>query len=109
MAIAVTNSGSLTLTTGEQTLGAVRTDGKTYVCALDLNTMAAGDVVELYIYVKTLTGSTARLLFKQVFANAQGDPNFQTVPIPAPYSVEFKLKQPTGTLRTIDYALMSLD
>lgn len=106
----VTNSGSLTLSGTEQTLGAARTDGKTYVCQIDLNAMAAGDVVEFYVYVKVLTGSTARLVWKASWANAQsGSPVVQTPPVPAPYSVEFKMKQPTGTARSIDYALISID
>lgn len=108
--INVTNVGTLLLTGSEQTLGAARTDGLTYVLQLDLNTMAAGDVVELYIYVKTNTSSgTARLIDKVYFADAQGNPAWQSVPYPAAYSLEFKAKQPTGTARTIEYALYSID
>lgn len=110
MAIAVSNVGTLTLSGSEQTVGSARTDGKTYVLQLDLNTMAAGDVVEVYVYVKTNTsGGTARLLDKLYFTDAQGDPAWQSVPIAAPYSVEFKAKQPTGSARTIEYALFSID
>lgn len=111
MAIVVTNQSSLTLTASEQTVGAARTDGKTYVLQLDLNTMANGDVVELFCYVKTAgAGGTARIAFEQSFSDAQtGSPVYQSIPVCAPYSVEFKLKQPTGTGRTVDYALFSID
>lgn len=109
MAISVTNSGTLSASTSEQTLGASRTDGKTYVLQVDLNNMAAGDVVEIRAKAKVLTGSTERVIYKATFANAQGYPVVQTPPIPAPYQVTFTLKQPTGTSRDFDYALMSLD
>jgi hypothetical protein len=111
MAIAVTNQSNLLLTTGEQTVGAAITTGKTVVLQVDLNPMAAGDVIELYCYVKTAgSGGTARVYFKQYWANAQSSsPVYQTIPVAAPYSVEFKLKQPTGTARTVDFALMTLD
>jgi hypothetical protein len=110
MAITVANVGTLTLTTGEQTLGSARTDGKTYCLQLDLNTMANGDVLEITVYAKTNTASgTARLMDKLYFSDAQGDPVWQSVPYAAPYSLEFKAKQPTGTLRTIEYALFSID
>lgn len=111
MTIAVTNQSSLTLSGSQQTVGSAITSGKTVVLQLDLNPMAAGDVVELYCYVKTAgTGGTARIVFAQAFADAQnGSPVYQSIPICAPYSVEFKAVQTTGSARTIDYALMTLD
>lgn len=111
MAIAVVSQSSLLLTASEQTLGSAITSGKTAVLQVDLNPVAAGDVVEVYCYVKTAgTGGTARVYFKQYFANAQSSmPVYQSVPVPAPYSVEFKIKQPTGTARTLDFCLMTLD
>lgn len=109
MAISVTNYGTLTASSSEQTLGASRTDGKTYVLQVDLGEMVAGDVVEIRAKAKVLTGSTEATIYKATFANAQGYPVVQTPPIPAPYQVTFTLKQPTGTARDFDYALMSLD
>lgn len=110
MAISVSNVGTLTLSTSEQTVGSARTDGKTYCLQLDLNTMANGDVVEVYVYAKTNTaGGTARLMDKLYFADSQGDPVWQSIPFAAPYSLEFKAKQPTGTARTIEYCLFSID
>ena len=109
MAIGTPTTGTLTCSGSEQTLGSAKTDGRTYVLFLDLSNMAAGDVVELYVYVKVLTGSTARVLWKQYWANAQGQPVYMSPPIPAAYSVEFKLKQPTGTARNVDWAFFSID
>lgn len=108
MALTVVTTGTLTMSGSEQTLGAAQTSAGVYVLALDLINLAAGDVAELYIYVKTLTGSTARLLDKITWTNAQGDPNFQTVPIVVPYEVTFKLKQPTGSARNVDWAIITL-
>ncbi len=109
MAIGTPTTGTLTCSGSEQTLGTAKTDAKTYVVALDLVNMAAGDVIELYTYVKAISGSTARVAWKAYFAGAQGVPNYQSPPVPAPYSVEFKLKQPTGSARNVDWAIFSID
>jgi hypothetical protein len=94
----------------EMAIGTVTT-GKTVVCQVDLNNMAAGDVVELRCYVKTAgAGGTLREYFSQGFTDAQsGSPVFQSIPVPAPYEVAFRLIQPTGTGRAVDYVLFTLD
>lgn len=109
--ISVVSQSSLTLTASEQTVGSAVTSGKTTILDLALNNLASGDVVELYCYTKVEgAGGTARLLFKQSFANAQtGSAHFQSIPVAAPYSVEFKLKQPTGTGRSVGYVLYTID
>lgn len=109
MAIAVTHYGTLTATTGEQTLGAEETTANTYVCMVDLLNMAAGDVVLIRAKVKTLTGSTAAVYFKATYANAQVAKVVQTPPIPSPHSVTFTLQQPSGTARDFPYSVMTLD
>lgn len=110
MSIAVVSQSSVTCTGSEQTVGSAITSGKTAILELALNTMAAGDVVELYCYTKVAgSGGTARVLWQIAWANAQGDPHYQSIPVPAPYSVEFKIKQPTGTGRTFDYCLYTID
>lgn len=108
MALSVVQSSSLTLTASEQTVGSAVTSGDVVVLELDLVNMAAGDIVELHCYTKTTSGGTARALWSVGWANQQGHPHYQTPPIPAPYSVEFKLVQPTGTGRSVDYALFTL-
>jgi hypothetical protein len=110
MAIAVVSQSSLTLTASEQTVGSAVTTGKTVVLDLALNNLAAGDVVELYCYTKVEgSAGTARLAWKQAWANAQAQPHYQSIPVAAPYSVEFKLKQPTGTGRSVGFALYTID
>ncbi len=104
-------SSSITLTGSEQTVGSQQTTAGTYVLDLDLVNMAAGDVVELYIY-KTVatTAGTERLMDRVTFTNAQGDPVVSTVPVPivTGQTVTFKLKQPTGTGRAVPYTIMTL-
>jgi hypothetical protein len=111
MAIAVVSQTTLTLSGAEQTVGSAVTSGKTCVVQIDLNPMAAGDAVEVYCYVKTAgSGGTARLLWEQSFADSQiGAPVYQSIPVCAPYSVEFKAKQATGSARTVDFCLMTID
>lgn len=105
----VTNTGTLTASSGEQTLGASRTDGRTYMCQIDLTNMAAGDVIEIRAKVKIVSAGSEVVLYKVTFANAQTTPALQTPPILAPYQITFTLKQTAGTNRNFPYALVSLD
>ena len=108
MALTVTNTGTLTADGNEQTLGASRTDAKTYVAQVDLTNMAAGDVVEIRAKVKVVSAGTERTLYRAVYSNAQAYAAVQTPPVPAPYQVTFTLKQRAGTNRNYDYALISM-
>jgi hypothetical protein len=111
MAIAVISQSSLTLTGSEQSIGGGVTTGKTVVLQVDLNPMAAGDVVEIRCYVRTAgSGGTERLYFDEEFADSQaGSPVWISIPVPAPYSVRFVGIQPTGTGRTVDFVLFTID
>ena len=110
MAISVTNSGTTSALSATPLTLATRTDGKTYVCQLDLNNLAVGDVAIFEVEVKVLAGSTARVTDRVMWSNTlSGQPVFISVPYPAPYSIAFKLSQPTGTGRTVDYSILSID
>ena len=108
MALTVTNTGTLTADGSEQTIGAERTDGKTYVLQLNTANMAAGDIVELRVKVKVTSGGSAVTLYRAVRSGVQPYAAEQTPPIVAPYSVSFTLKQTAGTNRNFDYALISM-
>jgi hypothetical protein len=108
MALTQVANGTMTLSTSETTVGSSQTTAGVYVLLLDLSNLSGGDVVELTIYTKTLTGSTERLLDRVSFANTQGTPNFQTVPIVSRWQITYKLRQPTGTGRSVDYAIVTL-
>jgi len=108
MAYAEVTSGTLLLTTAEQTLGAAQTTAGIYTLSLDLSTMAAGDVVEVYVYTKARSASTQRLSSIIPFADAQGRPTKVLRAFDSPHSIEFKIKQPTGTARTIEYSIRKM-
>ena len=111
MAILVASQSSLTLSAVEQTVGAIQTIVKTFILQVDLTNMVAGDVVEVRCYIKTAgTAGTARMAWNQSFADSQsGSPVYISVPICSPYSLEYRMIQPTGTGKAVDFVLFSID
>lgn len=97
---------SATLDT-EHTLTTQTTAG-TYVLVVDTNAMVAGDVLILRAKTKAKTGSTSRLAYMAVYANAQTDPNKYSIPIPVDVEVVFTLEQTDGTGRSFDYNVLTL-
>lgn len=83
MAISLANSGTYTATTASpgSAVATVSTAG-TFTFHIDLTNMAAGDVVELRIYSKILTGSTARVVYYQQYRNAQSTDNAVQISVP---------------------------
>lgn len=112
MAPTVVTSGTVTTSTTLTAFGTGTpfTTSGTYVLNLDLNALAAGDVITLSIFTKAISTSTARIYQTVTFVNAQtGEPNFQSIPIVSPYSIEFMIQHATGgSARSIDYAIMTL-
>lgn len=110
MALTVTNSGTLTADGSEQTLGAERVDGKTYVLQVDLSNMTSADVIEIRVKGKVTSGGATRMFHKAVTTGvqAQAYPGLQTPPIVAPHSVTFTLKQTAGTNRAFPYDVIAL-
>lgn len=92
----------------EHTL-ATDTSNKNVVLAVDLNALAAGDIVELRLKTKVLSGGTSRLAWYKAYANAQGVPNVYSIPIPANIEVVATLKQTAGTGRSFPWALLSVN
>lgn len=93
----------------EHTLATIVAAG-TYVLAVNLNPMAAGDVVEVRAYVKVLTGSVERVLYYDVWADAQptDDKVKLLVPIPTVFSCKFTIKQTAGTGRSIEWSAINI-
>ena len=103
-------SGTQTCTvTTEHTLATITAAG-TYVLSVNLNPMAAGDVMEIRAYVKVLTGSTERVYIYDVWADAQptDDQVKMTIPIPTLFSCKFTIKQTAGTGRSIEWNAIAL-
>jgi hypothetical protein len=109
MTVASNQSGSQTATIGtEHTLGTAITAAGVYVLVVDANAMVDGDVLELRAKTKAKSGSTSRLAYFVTFANAQGELNKMSVPIPIDTEVVFTLKQTAGTGRAFDWNILAL-
>lgn len=107
--MATENTGgtqSATVST-EHTLATI-TSGGTFVLAVDVSNLANGDELELRAVVKARSGSTAKTVYLAGFAHAQADDVAFSVPVPAPHSVAFTLKQIAGTARSFEWAVYEL-
>jgi hypothetical protein len=102
-------SNTLTATAGgtEDDL-ATDTAGHTYVLKVDTAAMVLGDVIELRLYDKCLSGGTERLAYVVVYQHVQGDPMKLSPPLPADIHIRATLKQISGSARTFPWKLLSL-
>lgn len=86
----------------------------TFVFEVDTVNMAAGDVLELRIYKKCLTGGTLRVAYKMSYFDAQPTDDIYKISVPVSNdlvesaSLRFTLKQPTngGTGRAYPWKVM---
>lgn len=76
---------------------------------MDVNALAAGEVLELRIKGKVLSSSTERLILLQTYVGTVSDPHTQSPPIPMPQGGTITLKQTSGTGRSYDWAVITLD
>ncbi len=91
----------------EHTLATVTAAG-TYVLVVDTNAMVLGDVLELRLYLKSLSGSTSRVAYAVSYANIQSDPVKLSIPVPTTHEIKATLKQVAGTGRSFDWELIAL-
>jgi hypothetical protein len=87
---------------------ATDTTNKTYVLVVDTSAMATGDLLELRLYTKCLTGGAEALAYSVSYAHVQGDPIKYSPPVPADISIKATLCQPAGTARAFPWKLLSL-
>ena len=85
------------------------TAGKTYVLVVDLANLAGGDIVEIEIWTKVLSGDSSQLAYKAVYAHAQVIKNVYSVPVPANIEFVAKLQQTDGTGRSFKWAILNLE
>ena len=105
-----THSGQTLNITSEFVLADTSAAG-TYVASVDLNAMAAGDIVELRLYEMTLTTGTRRVAYYQRYDGAQ--PTDSQIAISVPIStaltdtgaVRLTLTQTKGTARAFPWNL----
>lgn len=104
----VDTSSTTTLTGSgtEDVLVAGATTNATYAFKADLSNMVNGDVVEVRIYTKVLTGGTLRVLWKGTFAHVQTNKIVASPPVPSDFSCKVSMTQTAGTGRSIDWSLL---
>lgn len=102
-------SGTQTSSIGaEQTL-ATDTTNATYYYEVDLNAMAAGDIVELRIYVKTLSSGTAHVAWKSTYGPVPPALPIAASPSqPSDQSISVSLKQTAGSPRSFPWKLLRI-
>ena len=106
MNVIASGTQTATLTT-KHTLHTTTAAG-VYSLLVDTTNLAIGDVVELAVNTKILTGGTARQVFMVTYAHTQSDPGKVSVPLIAPYGASFFLTQLEGTERSFDWCVTSV-
>lgn len=109
MALATIASGTQVAVIGTEHDLATDTAGKTYVLKVDASAMVLGDVLELRIYDKVLSGGAEVLAHVVHFSNVQGQPSIISYPFPNDVHLRATLKQVAGTGRSFPWKLLSLD
>lgn len=104
MAWTVDSSGTKTATasgTEDTLVDNTSPGGNTFTLYTDMSNLANGDIVELRIYVKILTGGTLRVAWVQSYTNAQGSDNAiaMSIPVIGFWNIKFTLTVTTSTSR----------
>ena len=113
MAVTAFATGTLTATAGgtEDFLSSPDEAGA-YTLHVDTNNMVAGDVIELRVYQKVLTGGTVRVAYLQRYFDAQ--PTDDKIKISVPISndlvesnaLRFSLTQTKGSARQFPWKVL---
>jgi len=111
MAVTVEASGTQTATIGTEHSLHSNAGAKVFIFVVNTTNMVNGDVLELRIKSKVLTGSTVALAFLATFQNVQAEPVKMSVPVAGAGftgGTEFTLKQTAGTGRSYEWAVWSI-
>jgi hypothetical protein len=108
MAIPTLSASGTTTTDGTEQSLSSQTAGGTYIFGIDTNLMVNGDVIELRIYTKILSGSTKRVVYVATYTNIQGEPNKYSPPVLIDNYVEVTLKRASGSDHAYDWELLSI-
>lgn len=104
------DEGSQTATIDTEHTLVTKTDGKTYVLAVDTSNMANGDRLILRVKSKIRTGDTLRTVYQSpAYQNVQGDSVKYSLPVPALIEWIATLEQVDGTGRAFPWSVMALD
>jgi hypothetical protein len=112
MAVAVQNSGTLSTVVGtESTVDQVNIGG-VFSFHVDLNAMAAGDIVELRAYQMVLSGGSSRVLLYQAYYGVQPTDDLVKMSFPIgndltdSTALQFSIKQTFGTSRSVPWKVL---
>lgn len=102
-------SGTQTATINTEHSLSTQTTAATYVFMTNLTNMVNGDIVELRIKTKVLTGDTAEVIYHAMFTHDQGaEAIVASPPVVSMFSIEATLKQTAGTGRAFPWSLVTL-
>lgn len=104
MPVLASGTQSATVTT-EHTLSSAFTTANRYKLMVDMSNMVAGDIVEIRVYQKVLSGSTEAVQILETFGHAQVEPVKEFGPFDSEHSIKFTLKQTDGTSRNFDWSV----
>lgn len=111
MAITEAFSGSETVSTTEWSLttdtagpDAETSDG-VFQVFLDVSALAAGDIFQIRVYEKVLSGSTQRVVYESVLSGVQGDPVWVSPSLILMHGWDVTLDKISGTDRNIDWSI----
>lgn len=113
MAVTAYASGTQTAVIGTEHFLSSPNVAGTFTLHVDMNALAAGDVVELRVYQIVLTAGTSRVAYLARFAGAQ--PTDDQIKVSVPISNEltdtnslrFSLKQTVGTGRAFPWKVLT--
>ena len=108
MALTSVASGTQTAVVNTEHTLDTETVAGAYVLVVDTVNMVNGDVLELRLKTKAITGGTSRLAYLATYANVQGEPNKYSIPIPVSDELVATLKQTAGTSRDFPWNLLKL-
>src|SRR5690348_4897584 len=107
MSLTAAASGTITTDGTEQTLSTQTTIG-VYTLALDLSAMVNGDIIEIKLKTKILSGGTSRIAYHFYYAHAQGVPNVYSIAIPADIEIVATIKRLAGADHSYPWSLLRL-
>jgi len=106
MATLVDSGSQTTSGTTEHTLSSQTTDG-TYVLAVDLSTMALGDIVELSLKTKIVSGGSLLLAYHATFGpGLPAEPISYSIPVPITEQWVATLKKAVGSDSAFPWAVI---
>lgn len=110
MSLAVSSSGTQTATITTEHDLATPTASGVYQLSVDLNALADGEVVELRVKKKVLTGGTIRVAYQSSWTGVlpADDLIAESPPITAPFGCTVTLLQKNGTGRAFPWSLHTL-